>query len=342
MLKVPKLVWRATGSGQSEAIVNETELKRRRLINWAQTIVVIGGMMLILGLAAHLIFGPGAFLWTAGMVIVFLVFAPRVSPGFVLRLYQAQPIPESRAPQLTALVHELARRAGIAARPSLYYAPIGMLNAFAVGDRDDAAIAVTDGLLRAMSPRELAGILAHEISHIRHNDLRVMRLADAVGRFTSSLSLVGQLLLLINLPLLMTGSVPISWLGVFLLISAPTLSALLQLTLSRTREYQADLGASEITGDPEGLAVALEKLERYQGGWVEHMLSPGQRKPGPSLLRTHPSTEDRVRRLLALREQEGHAHRRDLSQIVDDWDKRAAMHPRIARPPRRRFGGFRF
>lgn len=322
--------------------MNETKLKRRRLINWAQTIVVIGGMVLILGLAAHLIFGPGAFLWTAGMVIVFLVFAPRVSPGFVLRLYQAQPIRESRAPQLTVLVHELARRASISERPSLYYAPIGMLNAFAVGNRNDAAIAVTEGLLRAMSPRELAGILAHEISHIRHNDLRVMRLADAVGRLTRALSLVGQFLLLLNLPLLMTGSAPISWLGVFLLISAPTLSALLQLTLSRTREYQADLGASEITGDPEGLAVALQKLERYQGGWMERMWGPGERNPGLSLLRTHPATEERVRRLLALREDDHRTHQPDLGQIVDGWDKRGAMHPEIAKPPRRRFGGFRF
>ena len=90
------------------------------------------------------------------------------------------------------------------------------------------------------------------------------------------------------------------WLLIALLVLSPTIASLLQLALSRTREYDADLDAAGLTGDPRGLASALEKLERYQGGLFETLLLPGRRVPQPSLLRTHPPTRDRIARLLAL------------------------------------------
>jgi heat shock protein HtpX len=172
-----------------------------------------------------------------------------------------------------------------------------MVNAFAVGSPEHSAIGITAGLLRGLDRRELAGVLAHEISHIRRRDTWVMSLADLITRATHGLSVIGQVLLLLNFPLLLMGALTVPWTAVLLLILAPTLSGLLQLALSRAREYDADLGAVELTGDPRGLASALGRLERLNAGWIERIFLPGRRVPDPSLLRTHPSTAERIRRL---------------------------------------------
>jgi heat shock protein HtpX len=113
---------------------------------------------------------------------------------------------------------------------------------------------------------------------------------------------LGQLLLLLNLPVLMMGGYGVPWLLVLLLILAPTAMSLLQLALSRAREHDADLDAAALTGDPRGLAAALAKLERLQGRYWEEILLPGRRIPEPSLLRTHPPIEARIARLLELEE----------------------------------------
>jgi heat shock protein HtpX len=109
--------------------------------------------------------------------------------------------------------------------------------------------------------------------------------------------MLGVLLFLVNLPLVFLGGATIPWFGILLLYFAPTLSSLLQLGLSRTREYSADLEGARLAGDAEGLISALQKIERYQGGVWERVFMPGRRVPVPSLLRTHPPTEERVRRL---------------------------------------------
>jgi heat shock protein HtpX len=169
-----------------------------------------------------------------------------------------------------------------------------------VGKPASSAIAVTDGLIRAMTMRQLAGILAHEISHIRNGDLRVMGLADVLNRITSLMSTMG----LLGIPLLFGTGWNIPVLGLLLLIFAPTLGGLLQLALSRAREFDADLDGASLTGDPEGLASALALLERRQGALWEGLVLPGSRLPEPSLLRTHPTTQDRIARLAALRSRE--------------------------------------
>ena len=131
-----------------------------------------------------------------------------------------------------------------------------------------------------------------------------MNLADTMSRITTLFSYVGMFLLLVNLPLIAAGAVVVPWPLVLMLLFAPTLMSLLQLALSRSRELDADLDAARLAGDPEGLASALVKLERYQGRFWESVLLPGRHVPEPSLLRTHPPTEERVRRLLELRERE--------------------------------------
>ena len=121
-----------------------------------------------------------------------------------------------------------------------------------------------------------------------------------MSRLVSIASWLGQFLLLLNLPLIFAGAVYVPWHIVALLIFAPTLMALVQLGLSRTREYDADRAAAELTGDPEGLMRALSKLERRVGRFWEEIFLPGRRIPEPSLLRTHPSTESRIARLREL------------------------------------------
>jgi heat shock protein HtpX len=221
----------------------------------------------------------------------------RLASRLVLVLYGARPLPPEQAPALHGLLAELARRAGLPRLPRLYRVPSRLMNAFSVGSGEESALVVTDGLLRGLGWRELAGVLAHEVSHVRHRDIWVMALADMISRMTHMLSLLGMLLLVVNLPLwLLTGEF-VPWAVVLLLLFAPGLVALLQLALSRQREYEADRAAAELTGDPAGLAGALLRLDIQEQGWLRQLLTPGRRVPEPSVLRTHPPTAERVRRL---------------------------------------------
>lgn len=265
------------------------------LRNALHTAILIGGSALLLAVIAWTVFGWTGLVWAAIGGAVGLWTMGRMSPKVVLNLYKARPLSPDELPDVHHVVGELARRAELPSVPQLYYVPSKILNAFAVGTPQESAIAVTDGLVRAMNMRQLAGILAHETSHIRSGDLKVMALADVLTRITSFMSMVG----LIGIPALFGAGMEIPWLGILLLIFAPTIGGLLQLGLSRTREYDADLDGAALTGDPAGLASALDTLERRQGHIWEGLF-PAGRVPSPSLLRTHPATKDRVARLMAL------------------------------------------
>jgi heat shock protein HtpX len=288
--------------------LNRAEQRRHKLRNIVQSVLLLGGMLLLLSACTWLVFGVEGLVWSAIGWAIALLVTPRVSPRLVLEMYRARPISPRDLPVVYENLRELARRAGLPRSPALYYIPSPTLNAFTLGNRQDAAIAVTDGMLRALDGREFSGVLAHEVSHVRSNDLWVMSLAEMAGRLTRLMSIAGIVLLLVSLSLLLVrnqggpgsilGDVP--WLLVGLLVSAPTIGNLLQLALSRAREFDADLDAAGLTGDPLGLAFALEKLERSQGRIWERLFMPGPRIPDPSLLRSHPSTKERIRRLLAL------------------------------------------
>jgi heat shock protein HtpX len=181
------------------------------------------------------------------------------------------------------------------------------MNAFTIGNRKNAAIAVTDGLLRNLDRNEFSAVMAHEISHLKHNDLRIMGFAALSSQLVQMLAFIGQLLLLINLPLLLLGQYTISWAAILMLIVAPSLSALLHLALSRTREYRADIGAADLMGDGRTLASALAKIENFQKRYVRAMLWPGYRPiPAGHLLRTHPPTKERIKRLMGYPAQRPH------------------------------------
>ena len=265
-----------------------------RATNALHTLLLLGAMGAVLLIVGSLT--PLGAVMTALLGLVLLWMSRRAVPSFVLRLYRARPLRRDELVELQEMVAWLSRRAGLPAIPRLYYVPSKIMNAFTVGDRDDAAIGVTDGLLRALSPRELTGVLAHEVSHVRHNDMRVMTLADMVSRLASTLQTLALFIAVFN----MLGGMAVSWYLVVALILAPSLMTMLQLALSRTREFDADLGALELTGDAVGLASALEKMERYQQSFLDRVFMPGRRIPDPSALRSHPATQERVKRLLEI------------------------------------------
>jgi heat shock protein HtpX len=275
---------------------------RHRVLNMVQTILLAGGSLALFMATAYVFFGPQGVVFAIIFGAVSLYTASLVSPAMVLRMYRARPVSRHQFPAGHQLLESLSRRAGLSAVPKLHVIPSDLMNAFAVGRVHDSAICLTDKLIRSLTIRELAGVMAHEISHIANADIRVMALADMVSRFTSFLSTFGIVTLLLNLPSVFYGGAEqVPWGAVLLLLFAPTIGSLLQLGLSRTREYDADFGAVMLTGDPDGLASALLKLEIAQRGHWEGMVLPGGRIPDPSLLRSHPRTADRIDRLMAMK-----------------------------------------
>ncbi|MGT5401679.1 zinc metalloprotease HtpX [Escherichia coli] len=272
---------------------------RHRWLNRLQTALLVLTLPGIAAVAGSLLLGDGG-LWLALAAAGFtLLLEPAAASGLTLRLYGARPLYPDEAPDLWAVLRELAARAGLPAVPVPHYVPSGVVNAFATGSKHHAAIALTDGLLRSLTPRELTGVLGHEIAHIANEDLRVMGLADSISRLTHLLALLGQLAIVLSLPALLLGVAEVNWPALLLLTVAPQLALLAQLGLSRVREFDADRLAAELTGDPHGLASALAKIERVSRSWRAWLL-PGWGNPEPSWLRTHPATAERIERLLEL------------------------------------------
>ena len=272
---------------------------RHRWLNRLQTALLVLTLLGIAAVAGSLLLGDGG-LWLALAAAGFtLLLEPAAASGLTLRLYGARPLYPDEAPDLWAVLRELAARAGLPAVPVPHYVPSGVVNAFATGSKHHAAIALTDGLLRSLTPRELTGVLGHEIAHIANEDLRVMGLADSISRLTHLLALLGQLAIVLSLPALLLGVAEVNWPALLLLAVAPQLALLAQLGLSRVREFDADRLAAELTGDPHGLASALAKIERVSRSWRAWLL-PGWGNPEPSWLRTHPATAERIERLLEL------------------------------------------
>jgi heat shock protein HtpX len=286
--------------------LDDDRRRQHKMRNQLHSALLVGGLGLVTAFSAWLIWSWMGVLVAVLWIGALYLFAPRLPPHIVMRMYRARPLDRAHGEQIRYVVDELARRAGLPAAPEVFVIPSLTLNAFATGTREKAVVGITEGLLRRLSLRELAGVLGHEISHVRNNDLAVMSLADVMTRFTQVLSYLAVFLAIFNLPAMLLGESDIPLSALLLLYLAPTIGSLLQLGLSRTREYDADLEGAELTGDPRGLASALDKLERYQGSFWEDLMFPvpSRRIPQPSLLRSHPPTEERVARLLALEARE--------------------------------------
>ncbi len=291
--------------------------------NLVHSVVLIISMMALSAVLGWMVAGVVGLIGLAVVGVTVLLAGPRVAPSLILRMYGARRISDYEAPQLIHLLRGLSREAGLHRVPE-------MANAFTVGGREKGAIAVTDGLLRNFTLREMQGVLAHELSHLTNNDGFVMSLADSFNQMVNTMSWVGQLLLIFNLPLFLMGAYQVPWLLIFVLIFAPTFSALLQLALSRTREFEADLEAARLTGDPRGLASALAKLHKLSDNWFERLFLPGRGVPEPSLLRTHPLTEQRIQRLLEIESDMAREH----EEGQEDWigDFLSSRAPILAQP----------
>lgn len=267
---------------------------------WHAALLLLGFVVLI-AIPTVLLWGAAGLLAAAVLLALVWPLAVRMPPEAVMRLYQGTRLPPDQG-QISSLVDVLAHRAELPQRPDLYVIPSATLNAFAAGSRTHSAIAVTEGLLRRLSLAETAGVLAHEMAHIRNNDLMVMGLADVMTRVLQLMSYAALGLAVYNVLALVLGEDTISWWAVLFLYLAPALSNFLQLGLSRAREFGADRTAAALTGDAKALASALRRLETYTGHFWEDLMFPvpARRVPHPSLLRSHPETEDRIRRLEAL------------------------------------------
>ena len=262
-----------------------------------------------------LLMGLGWLIGGAGGMIIALIFAGGSnlwawwnSDKAVLRQQGASLITRPQAPDLYDLVAGLAQNAALP-MPALYILDTDQPNAFATGrDPQHAAVAVTQGILRALNRDELAGVIAHELAHIKHRDTLTMTVtATMVG----AISMLGNMLMFSS----MTGNRDNrggGFGGIIAMIVAPIAAGLVQMAVSRTREYEADRVGAEISGKPLALASALAKIATAAGRTVN---MPAERNPASAamfiinplhalrvdrLFATHPATEDRIARLQAM------------------------------------------
>jgi heat shock protein HtpX len=281
--------------------MNEQEWAKRKLWNVFQSLLAVVSMAMLLGFVGWIVGGEILAFLVLGIIISFFIIKPSLSPCFILRMYQAKPLSYDEVSQIYDLIQMLAERAGLKSAPTLYLIPGNVMQAVSVGDTNDSGIAVSQSLLKGLSLRELAGVLAHEIGHIQSCDTKLLWFANIFSSVTGMLSWIGIGILLANLPFILLGVFDTSLLPVLSLVFAPLVSHLLFFNLSRIREYDADLGAVELTGDPEGLALALAKIENKKYQTVKRFFFPKYKISEPALLLTHPPTEERVRRLLEIR-----------------------------------------
>lgn len=307
-----------------------------KLKNLIQTLALFLCMAAILSLVGFLLAGVDGIIWAVFLGVLILVISPQLSPSFILSLQGGSLLSADEAPGLYQITRELSARADLPVAPVLYYLPSHMMNAFSVGSSKNPTIGLSDALLNNLTMRELTAVLAHEISHIQHNDLRLMTYADMLSRITNTLSFTGFLLVLLNLPLFFLGMVTISWLALGVLIAAPTLMSFLQFSLSRIREFDADHQAVLLTGDPEGLAVTLEKMAAYESSILDRLWGRGHSASIPSILKTHPDTKQRIERLLSLKNSPNQMLN---SSDHDRYVVPAHLHKSI-RKPRWHIGGF--
>jgi heat shock protein HtpX len=274
----------------------------------------------LLALMGALFMGIGAFFGTGGLVIglviglVFVGGSYWFSDRLAVRAAGAQPIDEAQAPRLYAIVRDLAQRADIP-MPKIYLSPAEQPNAFATGrDPNHAVVAVTQGLMKVVDDDELKGVLAHELSHVRHRDILITSVAAAVAMgitFVARMAMWGAMF--------GGGGDRDRDNNIFgllaMMILAPLAAAMLQMALSRSREFDADRGGAELIGDGEPLARALQKIEAYAkqvpmnvdpAHATAFIINPltGRKVQFANLFMTHPPTEERIRRL----REHDHAH----------------------------------
>lgn len=265
---------------------------RAQRLGQAATWASVAAVALLAAYAGFAFAGPAGLLAAGAIAATGMLVGAGPTDLVLRRLLGARPLTEADCPRLAALLAELAARAGLAAPPRLYLLPWPVMQALATGTTRDAAIALTPALAEALPPRQLAAVLAHEVAHVRNGDLFLMRLAASIGRVTRAMVNAAILLAFAALLGAALGVAMPAMHIPLVLLAAPLLSDLLLLSVSRRREFLADAGAVDLTGDPQAMAGALITLQRLQGDDFERL---GSRSPAwLSWFRTHPSVAERV------------------------------------------------
>jgi heat shock protein HtpX len=282
-------------------------------MNRLKTAILLATLTALLLWVGEALGGRGGLMIALAMAVVMNFGAYWWADTIVLRMYRAREVDESQAPDLYALVRHLTQRINMP-MPRVYIIPEETPNAFATGrDPQHAAVAVTAGIMRALDRDELAGVLAHELGHVRHRDTLIMTVAA---------TLAGALSMLANMAMwgMMLGgrssddddggSPLVGLLGV---IIAPIAATLIQLAISRSREFSADAHAAQVTHQPLALASALRKIEAYSQRLPMHagspatahlfIINPFSGRSLAHLFSTHPSTDERIARLQAMAHQ---------------------------------------
>lgn len=278
-----------------------TSFTHHKALSLFQTFFLLAVMVGFLTLLGMVIAGKDGIMIALVAGVFLILLYPSLDPEFIARIYGAKRLERQHAASLYAYLDELTGRARLPATPTLYLLNTPVMTAFTVGSRSRAVIILSHGMLNRLCLPEVVAVVAHETAHIANNDLRLMTLTDILTRLTALLSVLGQLMVIFFLPLYLLAGVQVPWAGILILITAPAVSTLLQLSLSRVREYDADLTAAYLTGTPRHLASALSKIEHEEQGLLARLLTPGRKEEVPSFFRTHPDTKKRIEKLLALR-----------------------------------------
>jgi heat shock protein HtpX len=277
----------------------------RNNVKTAVLLAVLGALFLGIGS----LFGSGGLFIGLILAIVFVGGSYWFSDKIAVKAAGAVPVSEAEAPQLYGIVRELTQRANLP-MPSIYISPAAQPNAFATGrDPHHAAVAVTQGLLRVVDEDELRGVLAHELSHVRNRDILISSVAAAVAL---GITMIARMLMFGA----MFGGLGGGGRGrnnnvlglLAMMILAPIAAALLQMALSRSREFEADRSGAELLGTGEPLARALEKIDAYAkqvpmdvdpAHATAYIINPltGRQVQFANLFQTHPPTAERIARL---------------------------------------------
>ncbi len=287
------------------------------MFNLMKTAILMAAITALFMLLGRMLGGPSGMMLALVVALGMNFFSYWFSDKIVLKMYKAREVDDSTAPQFVGMVRELATNAGIP-MPKVYLIDEDAPNAFATGrNPENAAVAATTGIIRVLSARELRGVMAHELAHVKHRDILIS---------TISATMAGAIGMLANFAMMFGGrggngqrSNPIAAIAVALL--APLAAGLIQMAISRAREFEADRGGAEISGDPAALASALDKIHRFAQGlpmeaaerhpetaqmMIMNPLSAGGLR---GLFSTHPPTEERVAALMAMAQAGGHGGR---------------------------------
>ena len=275
--------------------------------NWVKTSILMAGIVALFGAVGAMLGGQQGMLLALVFGGAMNLWAYWFSDKMVLRMYNARQVDETTSPYLYNMVKELAFRAQLP-MPKVYIIDEAQPNAFATGrNPENAAVAATSGIMRMLSERELRGVMAHELAHVKNRDILISTISATVAGAISMLAQFGMFFGGSR-----DGERPNPILSILVMILAPMAAMIIQMAISRTREFGADRGGAEISGDPEALASALAKIDAYARGIPMHaaeahpetaqmmIMNPLSGGGLRGLFSTHPATQERIARLRAL------------------------------------------